>query len=226
MNHNNNETESRIMKTLIMRLAQFLVLLVVAFVFVMSVSSLSWSDSSVADSASTKRQFGVKSSGGNGPAMDDWSSGIAPSLGKVALALVLVIGAIYLTLYLLKRGMGRRISRGTRGDLIQVIETTYLAPKRSLSVVRVGDKGALIAMSETSINLLMEIDNLEEKLKVRTSKSREEETGFVSALKRAKGQLTALMSRGVELNSASGEKALGVNLNGANIEAKTVVQAP
>ena len=209
-----------------MRLAHIFALLVVALVCVMSVPSLSWSDSNVADSAATKSQFGVESSGDSGLAMDDWSSGIAHSLGRVALALALVIGAIYLTLYLLKKGMGRGISRGSGGDLIQVIETTYLAPKRSLSVVRVGDKGALIAMTETSISFLMEIDNLEEKLKVRTSKSQEENTGFVSVLKRAKGQLTALMSRSVELNSAPGEKALGVNLNTANIEAKTVGLTP
>ena len=145
--------------------------------------------------------------------------------GQVALALALVIGAIYVTLFLLKKGMGRGVARGTKGGLIQVIETTYLAPKRSLSVVRIGNKGALIAMSETSISFLMEIEGLEEKLNVRTSKAQEEETGFVTALKRAKGQLSALMSRSAESDSVSVEKSLGANLSAVNIEAKTVGQA-
>ena len=82
MNHKIDETSSSAMKTIIMRLAQILALLMVAFVFVMSAPSISRSDSSVADSATTKSHFGVKSPVENEPTMEEWDSSIAPSLGK------------------------------------------------------------------------------------------------------------------------------------------------
>ncbi len=82
---------------------------------------------------------------------------VFPSFLKITLALIAVIAGIYLTLALLKKTMGRKISGGGRASAIQVIETCYLAPKRSISLVRIGSRGALLSVSDDTIATLLEL---------------------------------------------------------------------
>jgi flagellar biogenesis protein FliO len=83
---------------------------------------------------------------------------VFPGFMKITLALMAVIAGIYLTLTLLKKAMGRKVSSGGRGSAIQVIETCYLAPKRSISLVRIGSRGALLSVSDNSIATLLELN--------------------------------------------------------------------
>ena len=85
-------------------------------------------------------------------------SSAMPSLLRLGCALVVVIAAIYLGLYGLKKMMGKKYSGNRQLNLLEVLETTYLAPKKSVSLVRVADKAVLVGMSESHITILTELD--------------------------------------------------------------------
>ncbi|NLJ83757.1 MAG: flagellar biosynthetic protein FliO [Halanaerobiaceae bacterium] len=75
---------------------------------------------------------------------------IGEELARVVFYLVLVIALMYLFSYFLKRS----ISGKSRGRYIQVIEQVYLAPKKSLALVRVHDQILLLSNSETEVKVL------------------------------------------------------------------------
>ena len=82
----------------------------------------------------------------------------APSLLKLISALVIVVVCIYVGVYLLKRLMGKKYSGNRRNNILEVLETTYIAPKKSVSLLRVADKAVLVGTSENQISVLTELD--------------------------------------------------------------------
>ncbi|MEW5993898.1 MAG: flagellar biosynthetic protein FliO [Candidatus Zixiibacteriota bacterium] len=80
-----------------------------------------------------------------------------PSLARLVLALVVVIVCIYAGIYLLKRLSLRRYA-GRQGQLLEVIETAGVGPKKTVSLIKVADKSVLVGMTDTHISLLTEID--------------------------------------------------------------------
>ncbi len=98
------------------------------------------------------------------PAYDGFTGGSTmPSLFKVGGALVVVILSIYLGLYILKRMMGRKYSGNKKNNVMEVLETTYIGPKKSISLIRVAGKSVLVASTESQISLLTEMDSDETK---------------------------------------------------------------
>ena len=85
-------------------------------------------------------------------------SSTAPSLLKLVSALVVVIVCIYVGVYLLRRLMGKKYSGNRRNNILEVLETTYVAPKKSVSLLRVADKAVLVGTSENQISVLTELD--------------------------------------------------------------------
>lgn len=90
-------------------------------------------------------------------------SSVMPSLLRLASALVIVVAAIYLGVYGLKKMMGKKYSGNRQLNLLEVLETTYIAPKKSVSLVRVADKAVLVGMSDSQITVLTELDTEETK---------------------------------------------------------------
>ena len=88
----------------------------------------------------------------------EFSSSALPSLMRMAGALLVVIICIYAGLYLMKRLVMKRNSNTGRGRLLQVIETTGVAPKKTLSLIRVADKAVLIGMTDSHMSVLTELD--------------------------------------------------------------------
>jgi flagellar biogenesis protein FliO len=78
---------------------------------------------------------------------------------KFSVFLALVLGVFYGVVYLLKRGVFNRGKLGflNNTQMIQVLSTTYVAPKRSLMVVKVHKQVFLIANSENGIEFLSEM---------------------------------------------------------------------
>jgi len=77
---------------------------------------------------------------------------------RLFLSLVLIIGLIYLSLFLLKKSsLGLKKNRA--GDLIQVLEKCYISPKKGIFIVKVGSKLLALGVTETQINLLSELDS-------------------------------------------------------------------
>lgn len=106
---------------------------------------------------------------------DGFYSSAAPSLFKLISALVIVIACIYAGVYLLKRLMGKKYSGNRQSNLLEVLETTYIGPKKTISLVRVADRAVLVGTSENQISPLAELD-AEETARILADACLEEET--------------------------------------------------
>lgn len=89
---------------------------------------------------------------------ENFYSSAAPSLFKLISALVIVIASIYAGVYLLKRMMGRKYTGNRQNNLLEVLETAYIGPKKTVSLVRVADRAVLVGTSENHISPLAELD--------------------------------------------------------------------
>jgi flagellar biosynthetic protein FliO len=80
-----------------------------------------------------------------------------PSLARILAALMVIIIVIYVGVFLLRRMSGNRLGAG-RGKTIQVIEQTYLAPKKSVCLLKLADRAVLIGITDASITMLTELE--------------------------------------------------------------------
>jgi len=110
---------------------------------------------------------------------------IGPTLLQLAGALLLIIIIIYLSVWLMKKYTGGKIAGG--GDLISVVERRHLAPKQVLYLIKIGEKHLLIGASDSGLQKLSDIDDLE----VKTAKPSPvmSVSRFSQALKQAKESL-------------------------------------
>ncbi|MEE8576897.1 MAG: flagellar biosynthetic protein FliO [candidate division Zixibacteria bacterium] len=106
---------------------------------------------------------------------DGFYSSAAPSLFKIISALVIVIACIYVGVYLLRRLMGKKYSGNRQSNLLEVLETTYIGPKKTVSLVRVADRAVLVGTSENHISPLAELD-ADETARILAAAGPEEET--------------------------------------------------
>jgi len=118
---------------------------------------------------------------------------VALSLAKLLGALILVVAGIYGFLYLLRKMMGQKLSANRNHKLLEVLETTYVAQKKTVSLVRFSDRAVLIGIAESGINVLAEL-NPEETARVLSefSSVKSPSAGFTGALKDAKAKLMSL----------------------------------
>ena len=104
---------------------------------------------------------------------------------RLFLSLVLIIGLIYLSLFLLKKS-SFGLKKNRAGDLIQVLEKCYISPKKGIFIVRVGSKLLALGVTETQISFLSEINlNPESKtdLEDKVTSEKEIRTTFLQKLK-------------------------------------------
>jgi flagellar protein FliO/FliZ len=76
---------------------------------------------------------------------------------RLILSLVLIVGLIYGSLYLLKRTQGKKSSLGKN---IEVLERSFISPKKGIFVVKVLSKVLVLGVTESSINCLAELNEL------------------------------------------------------------------
>ena len=81
-----------------------------------------------------------------------------PSLLKMLSALVVVVLCIYAGIFLLKRTMGRRYAGNRETSVLEVLETTYVGPRKMVSLIRVADRAVLVGITEGAISVLAELD--------------------------------------------------------------------
>lgn len=105
-----------------------------------------------------------------------FTSTALPSMFKVASALVLVVACIYVGVWGLKKTMGKKYSGNRQYNALEVLETTFVAPKKSVSLVRVAGKAVLIGVSENQIAVLTELSR-EETAEVLATVEQEEAVG-------------------------------------------------
>jgi len=108
-----------------------------------------------------------------------------PSLVRMISALAIVLVCIYLAMYLLKRMMGKRYSTSGQPNLLEVLATIYIAPKKTVSLVRVADKSVLVGMTDNQISVLTELDAYQTALIEAAQKGQKEKDHFSELLKSA-----------------------------------------
>lgn len=122
-------------------------------------------------------------------------SSVLPALIKMGLALLAVVVCIYLGLYVLRRMMGKKYSGNRAGQVLEVLETTYLAPKKSVTLVRVANKAIVVGMTESSMVTLSELDDEQTREILDAQNVTVPDPKFEQVLSDAFGKLTALASR-------------------------------
>lgn len=123
---------------------------------------------------------------------DNWNGSLFPSVSKVLGGLLLTLVGIYLTVALLRRMMGRRRVSGRKDSTIELVETCYLAPKQSISLVRVGKRGALLAVTETGITTLLELTPEEIAEARQNFASDTSAPNFMQSLTKARAKLSSI----------------------------------
>jgi flagellar biosynthetic protein FliO len=117
------------------------------------------------------------------PPSIEFGAGIFGTIVKLLLALAVVVGLIYLSIFLLKRLSGRTLPNTEQ--LIKVVGRSYLTPKQSLYIVKLGLKYAVLGVGENSVNLIKELTPEEvETLKPATDKPRNFQDVLKSMLKK------------------------------------------
>lgn len=76
---------------------------------------------------------------------------------KMISALVIVIACIYFSMIFIRKGLGKKFSSNQESNILEVLETTYLSPKKTVSLLRVAGKSVLIGITETQISVLAEL---------------------------------------------------------------------
>ncbi|MCH9024000.1 MAG: flagellar biosynthetic protein FliO [candidate division Zixibacteria bacterium] len=97
------------------------------------------------------------------PLSGESTSGLSvlPSLVRIISALVIVVVCIYVGIFLLKKLMSKRNGRRTINGNLEIIETIHIAPRKSVTLIRVGEKSILVGTTEGSMSLLCEQDEIE-----------------------------------------------------------------
>lgn len=80
---------------------------------------------------------------------------------KTLFALVLVIFVILGSLYALKVMMGRGIGRRGGGALIQVLATSFVGPKKAITIVKVAGEHLVLGITNSEISFLSKIEDPE-----------------------------------------------------------------
>ncbi len=114
-----------------------------------------------------------------------------PSMLRMISALVIVIACIYGGLWLLKRSMNRGLARGG-GRILEVLETTAVAPKKTISLVRVADKAVLVGVTDNGITMLTELSPEKTAEITAAQAAPAADDGFSRALAAATGKLREL----------------------------------
>ena len=116
------------------------------------------------------------------------------SILKMVSALVVVVVCIYLSVALLKKAMGKKLSANKTCNSLEVLETTYLAPRKSLSLVRVAEKSVLLGVTDNNISVLTELDAEEtvDLLNVEKTSDTEPTKNFKDMLRSASSRIKEL----------------------------------
>jgi flagellar biogenesis protein FliO len=113
----------------------------------------------------------------------DYSPGIVGIVFKLILSMVIIVGLIYLSIFMLKKISNRTIPNG--GGLVKIIGKSYLTPKQSLFIVKLGLSYAILGVSENSVNLIKDLSAEEvESLKKDSEKPRSFQSVLKSVLRK------------------------------------------
>ena len=82
---------------------------------------------------------------------------LVPMLGRTLLSLIVIGVLIYLVLFLLRKSLYRRWRGGDGGDLVSVLGSTFMGPKKAVYLLKVMDRILIVGVTDAHISLLSEI---------------------------------------------------------------------
>ncbi len=126
------------------------------------------------------------------------ASDLGPTLLQLAGALLLIIVIIYVSIWLMKKYSTGRMAGG--GNLIAIVERRHLTPKQVLYLIKIGEKHLLIGASDSGLQKLSDIENLE--IKKPQPSATSPVSKFSQALRQAKETLiprTMIKEKSVEV---------------------------
>jgi len=122
---------------------------------------------------------------------------VAWALAKLIGALIIVTVGIYGFIYLLRRMMGQRFSGNRGNNLLEVLETTYIGQKKSISLIRFSDRAVLVGVTDTGISALAELDvDKTNKILAEIKSHENQSAGFRSIFNEARSKLVNLNVKG------------------------------
>ncbi|MBD3169306.1 MAG: hypothetical protein GF307_07470 [candidate division Zixibacteria bacterium] len=77
---------------------------------------------------------------------------------RLLLSLAIICLVIYFSIWGLKRLSNARWGRANSNSNIEIIDNSFMGPKKGLHVVRAGSKYLLVASSDTSMNFICELN--------------------------------------------------------------------
>ena len=86
---------------------------------------------------------------------------LAGGIFQMLASLAIVVGVIFLFRHFANRFMGGGLTRRTVPRYIRVVESRFLAPKKSLMLVEVGGEYLLLGSTGEGISLIKQVDMLE-----------------------------------------------------------------
>jgi flagellar biosynthetic protein FliO len=108
---------------------------------------------------------------------------------RLILSLVLIVGLIYGVLYVLKRSMHH--TKTSLGKNIEVLERSFISPKKGIFVVKVQSKVLVLGVTETNINCLTELGGIpEDKTNPSLDKVVKKKKNFLDFLQEAKSKIS------------------------------------
>ncbi|MBD3401813.1 flagellar biosynthetic protein FliO [candidate division GN15 bacterium] len=168
----------------------------VAIILVVALCGLVMIGSSGVEAEGTTNSLAeVKANAGNGGANVASGSPFG-ALFKMIAALVIVIACIYGGLYLLNRQMKRR-QFGKAGGTLDVIETAFVGPKKTVSLVRIADRAVLVGVTDNQITVLTELSE-PETARILAEQQQPSQEAFGTVLHTAFDRMKKLRERGRE----------------------------
>ena len=102
-------------------------------------------------------------------------------LFRVAVSLAFIVLLIWGAVWVMRRFSGAGAGRAGSDGLVDVLGRTYIAPKKAIYVLRVGDRALAVGVTESTMMPLVELD-LEETLSACSEEIRGQEAGSLSGL--------------------------------------------
>lgn len=111
-------------------------------------------------------------------------------------ALLVVIVCIYVGIYLLKKTMGGKYGGTNKLNALEVLESTGVGPKQSVTLIRVGDKSVLVGITGDRMALLTELTAEDTAALMTLAPVDYEPDAFSRMLSTAAAQVKKLASKG------------------------------
>ena len=159
----------------------------------------------VADTATATTDIGgiVENAADENMAVPSVTDMLVPSLTRIGLSLLVIVAFIYGMVLLLRKLSGNKLGGSSRNKTVHLIEQTYLAPKKSVCLLKLADRAVLVGVTETQISMLTEME-WESMPQDALSKVMGKEAGFQGFLNDAVGK----MFGGKKNKGAHGEQAV------------------